>query len=225
MNSEVLYRDRRDAGRALVEQLQGMAFESPVVVALPRGGVPVAYEVAKGLDAPLDLGLVRKLGAPGEPELGIGALGEDGVPLLDDAAIRTLCVTDAELNAVIDSERAELERRRVRYRREQPLIDVRGRDVIVVDDGIATGVTATAAVRVLRARGAGRIIVAVPVCSPAVGEALASRVDIFVCLTSPRHFASVGASYADFSQTSDEEVLALLRARRREFGAAHAEAS
>jgi putative phosphoribosyl transferase len=221
----ILYRDRRHAGRALATRLKGLAFESPVVVALPRGGVPVGYEVAKELGAPLDIGLVRKLGAPGAPEFAIGALGEDGTVVLDPGAVRAFGMSRADLEALIASQRAELERRRERYRREQPLIDVAGRDVILVDDGIATGATATVAARVLRARGASRVIVAVPVSSPGAGEALASQVDVFVSLASPPHFDSVGAWYADFSQTSDQEVVDLLGASRRELGAAIAHAA
>ena len=186
-----------------------------MVVALPRGGVPVGYEVATTLGAPLDIGLVRKLGAPGQPELGIGALGEAGVAVVDPGAVRALGVTRAELESVIACERAELERRRARYRRELAVVDVAGRDVILVDDGLATGVTAAAAARVLRARGAGRVIVAVPVSPPGVGEALSSHFDGFVSLATPARFRGVGAWYEDFAQTSDEEVVALLRASRR----------
>jgi putative phosphoribosyl transferase len=218
MSGAALYRDRRHAGRALGARLSELAFESPVVVALPRGGVPVGYEVAAALGAPLDIGLVRKLGAPGQPELGIGALGEGGVVVVDPGAVRALGVTRAELEAVIARERAELERRRGRYRRELPVVEVAGRDVILVDDGLATGVTAAAAARVLRARGAGRVIVAVPVSPPGVGEALGSHFDAFLSLATPARFGGVGAWYQDFGQTFDDEVVALLRASRRELG-------
>lgn len=211
-----LYRDRRHAGRFLAERLKELAIESPVVVALPRGGVPVGYEVARALGAPLDIGLVRKVGAPGQPELGIGALGEGGTVVLDRGAVRALGVTRAQLEAVIARERAELERRRERYRPDFPPIDVAGRDVILVDDGMATGVTAAAASRVLRARGAARVIVAVPVSPPGVGEALESHFDAFVSLASPERFGGVGAWYADFSQTSDRKLVELLQASRRE---------
>jgi putative phosphoribosyl transferase len=212
MNGRLLYRDRRDAGRALASRLKEIDFESPVVVALPRGGVPVAYEVANELGAPLDIALVRKLGAPDQPELGIGALGEEGTVVIDAGAVRALGVSSRELESAIARERAELERRRARYAPDRDPIDVEGRDVILVDDGIATGVTAAAAARVLKARGAARVIAAVPVSPPGVGEALASYFDAFVSLASPFDFGGVGAWYADFEQTTDDEVVELLRA-------------
>jgi putative phosphoribosyl transferase len=212
MNGRPLYRDRRDAGRALAARLKEIDFESPVVVALPRGGVPVAYEVATELGAPLDIALVRKLGAPDQPELGIGALGEEGTVVVDAGTVRALGVSSAELESAIARERAELERRRARYAPDGDPIDVAGRDVILVDDGIATGVTAAVAARVLKARGAARVIAAVPVSPPGVGEALASYFDAFVSLASPVDFGGVGAWYADFAQTSDDEVVELLRA-------------
>jgi predicted phosphoribosyltransferase/dienelactone hydrolase len=210
------FRDRREAGRALAARLGELSFESPVVVALPRGGVPVGYEVARALGAPLDVGLVRKLGAPTQPELGIGAIGEDGTVILDAGAVRALGVTQSELRDVVDREREELERRRRRYRRARPIVDVTGRDVILVDDGIATGVTAVAAARVLRARGAARVIAAVPVSPSGAGAALGSSFDGFVCLATPERFGSVGSWYRDFAQTSDDEVVRLLAATPHE---------
>lgn len=215
MDSGFHFRDRHDAGRALAERLKGLAIASPLVVALPRGGVPVGYEVARALDAPLDIGLVRKLGAPGRPELGIGALGEGGTVVLEQEAIHALRVTPSELQALIASEQAELERRRRLYRADRPALDVIGRTVILVDDGMATGVTAVAAARVLRARGAARIVAAVPVCPAHLGDELASHFDEIVCLRSPRPFPGVGAGYEDFSPTQDGEVIELLRAGRK----------
>jgi putative phosphoribosyl transferase len=222
VGNEIVFPDRRHAGELLGERLKEMELEAPVVVALPRGGVPVGYEVARALGAPLDIGLVRKLGAPGRPELGIGALGESGVVVLDRGALRALGVTRAELEDVVARERAELERRRERYRREHPPLDLAGRDVILVDDGMATGVTAAAAARVLRARGAARILAAVPVSPPGTGEALGSYFDAFISLSTPARFGGVGRWYADFAQTSDREVVELLRASRGEVSEAPA---
>jgi predicted phosphoribosyltransferase/dienelactone hydrolase len=209
------FTDRRQAGRALAARLAEEPLASPVVVALPRGGVPVGFEVARGLEAPLDIGLVRKLGAPRQPEFGIGAIGEDGTVVIDPGAIRALGIGRAELDQVIAREQAELERRRARYRRDHPMVDVSARDVILVDDGIATGVTAAAAARVLRARGAARVIVAVPICPAGAQDALGAHFDGFVSLASPASFGSVGAWYRDFRQTSDEEVVRLLAESRR----------
>ena len=210
------FRDRREAGRALARELARFTPEHPVVVALPRGGVPVGYEVARALDAPLDIGLVRKLGAPMQPELGIGALGEGGMAIIDTDTVRRLSISRDEIDAVVAREQGELERRQGTYRPNHPPVDVDGRMVLLVDDGLATGVTAVAAARVLRARGAGAVILAVPVCPGGVAERLRSEFDGFVCLSSPRPFLGVGAAYEDFAQTSDREVVELLaRARRR----------
>ncbi len=222
MYGRFTFRDRREAGRILAGRLRALSIEEPVVVGLPRGGVPVAYEVARALGAPLDIGLVRKLGAPGQPELGIGALGEDGTTILDADTISALAVTEEQIEAVVARERAELERRRRLYRGGLPPVEVAGRTVVLVDDGLATGVTATAATGVMRARGAGRTIVAVPVCPAGIERRLRGRIDELVSLEQPRRFGGVGAWYADFSQTSDREVVALLRAGRSEQAAAEA---
>lgn len=214
MNGRFLFRDRREAGRALADRLKGLTIERPVVVGLPRGGVPVAYEVARTLGAPLDIGLVRKLGAPGQPELGIGALGEDGTVILDRDTIGALAVTRERIVAIVEREREEIERQRRLYRGDLPPVDVAGRTVVLVDDGLATGVTAVAAASVMRARGAADVIVAVPVCPPGAQERLGGAVGALVCLEQPLRFGGVGAWYADFSQTSDREVVALLHAAR-----------
>jgi len=191
-----------------------MAIESPVVVGLPRGGVPVAYEVARALGAPLDVALVRKLGAPGQPELGIGALGEDGTVILDSDTISALAVTQDQIEAIVRRERAELERRRRLYRGNTPPVEVKGRTVVLVDDGLATGVTAVAAARMLGDRGAARVVLAVPVCPVGAQRRLGDYFDELVCLEQPARFGGVGAWYADFSQTPDREVITLLRAGR-----------
>jgi predicted phosphoribosyltransferase len=208
------FHDRRDAGRRLGRALRGLADRDPVIVALPRGGVPVGYEVARELGAPLDIGLVRKLGAPLQPELGIGALGEGGEAIVDRDAIEALGISSAELERVIASETRELERRHRLYRRGHPALDVGGRVVILVDDGLATGVSAIAAARALRARGAREVILAVPVCPSGAGERVGRDLDELVCLRSPQHFCGVGGAYDDFSQTGDEEVLELLARAR-----------
>jgi putative phosphoribosyl transferase len=195
----------------LAERLRELEIDAPVVVALPRGGVPVAYEVAQALDAPLDIALVRKLGAPGQPELGIGAVGEDGTVIVDGETVAALGVGRAEIEAVVDRESVELERRRRLYRGDLPPVDVAGRTAIVVDDGIATGVTAVAAVRGLRERGAARVIAAVPVCPASAIDRLRDQLGELLCLQCPPHFGGVGAWYDDFSQTSDDEVVELLR--------------
>ncbi|MGZ8481830.1 MAG: phosphoribosyltransferase family protein, partial [Candidatus Limnocylindria bacterium] len=209
------YRDRADAGRELGARLRDLAGERPVVVGLPRGGVPVAYEVAVALEAPLDIVLVRKLGAPMHPELGMGAIGEEGVRVLNDDVVRTLGISREEIEQVAARERAELERRLAAYRGDRPPVPVAGRTVILVDDGIATGFTAKAAALLLRKRGAQRIVLAVPAGPPeAAARFSAAEVDEFVCLHAPEWFFSVGGCYEHFGQTSDEEVRALLERRQ-----------
>jgi len=208
------FHDRRDAGRILAGRLAGMGIDDPVVVALPRGGVPVGYEVARVLGAPLDIALVRKIGAPGQPELGIGALGEDGTVILDSETIAALAVTRGQIERLVERESAELERRRRLYRGDLPPLDIAGRTVVLVDDGLATGVSATAAADVLRARGVARLIAAVPVCPLGARRRLAGRLGEIVAIEQPPRFGGVGAWYEDFAQTSDREVVALLRGSR-----------
>jgi predicted phosphoribosyltransferase/alpha-beta hydrolase superfamily lysophospholipase len=206
----MVFSDRREAGQQLAPLLQRFADERPIVVALPRGGVPVAVEVARALDAPLDLLTVRKLGAPLDPEFAIGAIAEDGTTVVNMAVARHVGVTEAELQRIMDRELHELRRRMERFRDGLPLLDVRGRTIIVVDDGLATGLTDLAAVRALRGRGAARIVVAAPVGSREAAATLAAEADEVVCVSIPRALLGVGRWYDDFSPVSDDEVLALL---------------
>jgi putative phosphoribosyl transferase len=206
------FADRREAGRRLAVQLQPLAGESPVVVALPRGGVPVAYEIARALGAPLEILAVRKLGAPGNPEFGVGAIAEDGTAVLDTVAARHVGMTQELLDATVAREVDELVRRVEAYRDGRPALDVRGRTVIVVDDGVATGMTDLAAVRALRKRGAERVVLAVPVGARESLARLAAEADEVVCHTIPRELLGVGHWYRDFSPVGDAEVVALLAA-------------
>jgi predicted phosphoribosyltransferase len=208
----VVFQDRRHAGRELAALLLGLAHERPIVLGLPRGGVPVAVEVALALDAPLDVLTVRKLGAPRNPELAVGAVAEDGTAVLNTASARGVGMTQAQLDGVIERETRELHRRTERFRDGWDPLEVQGRTVIVVDDGLATGLSDLAAVRALRRRGAARIVVAVPVGSPQAVAMLGEEADEVVCHTTPPELLGVGAWYEDFRPVSDEEVLALLAA-------------
>ena len=213
-----LFQDRADAGRRLAVRLEGLAFEGPIVAGLPRGGVPVAYEVARALDAPLDVVIVRKLGVPIQPELAMGALGEENARVLNDELIHSLDIGPEQLETIVERERSEIKRRQQLYRQGAPPLPVSGRTVILVDDGIATGSTATTAARVLRARGAGRVVLAVPVGPPKVEERFAAEVDECVCLEQPDGFFAVGAYYEQFGQTTDDEVVELLRRAHKDAG-------
>jgi putative phosphoribosyl transferase len=212
----MVFLDRRDAGRQLAAKLTDSAREQPVVVALPRGGVPVAFEVARALRAPLDVLAVRKLGAPANPEFGVGAIAEDGTVVLDPDSARRVGMTEDLFEATVRREIAELRRRVERYRAGRRPLDVRGRTVIVVDDGLATGLTDLAAVRTLRKRGAGRIVVAVPVGARESIARVGEEADEIVCHTIPPELVGVGHFYEDFSPVSDAEVVALLAAAARE---------
>ncbi|MGQ0433711.1 MAG: phosphoribosyltransferase family protein [Microthrixaceae bacterium] len=204
------FADRVDAGRRLADRL-GSRPGDLVVLALPRGGVPVAAEVARALDAPLDVILVRKLGVPAQPELAMGAIGEGGIQIANEDVIRLGRVTSEQWTAIVEREGAELARRAQRFRGDRPRVPVVGRTAVLVDDGIATGATAMAACRVARALGAARIVLAVPVASRSAVEALRPAVDEIVCLETPIEFRAVGQWYHDFSQTTDDEVVAILR--------------
>jgi putative phosphoribosyl transferase len=182
-----------------------------VVLALPRGGVPVAFEVAEALDAPLDVFVVRKLGMPGHPEFAIGAIASGGVRVLSDELVRWYQIPDSAIEAVTQTELTELERREREYRDGRPLTQLRDRTAILVDDGLATGSTMRAAVQAVRAHEPARVIVAVPVGAPETCEQFADVADKTVCARTPEPFAAVGLWYRDFSQTSDEEVRDLLQ--------------
>ncbi len=211
----VPFRDRADAGRKLAKELAGRVDRETIVVALPRGGVVVGYHVARALGLPLDIMLVRKLGAPFNPELGVGAIAEGGVRILDDAAIEILALAPSQVEAIEARERVELERRSRTFRGEEPPLRLARKTVVLVDDGVATGGTARAATEALRRRGVARIILAVPVGPPDTLEALKAETDEVVCLLSPPDFTAVGEWYDRFPQTSDEEVVGLLRDARR----------
>jgi len=205
------FRDRREAGRLLAAKLSGYANRPDVVVlALPRGGVPVAAEVARALGAPLDVFVVRKLGVPGHEEFAFGAIATGGVRVLNEDVVRALQIPDRVIDAVAAREQEELARRERVYRGDRPPLDVRGRTVILVDDGLATGATMHAAIRALRQQQPARIVVAVPTASPETCDELKRVVDEVVCATTPDPFYAVGLWYEDFSQTTDEEVRELL---------------
>ena len=207
-----LFRDRRDAGQRLAARLSHLRGEHPIVVGLPRGGVPVAFEVARALDAPLDVIVVRKLGVPFQPELGMGAIGEDGVRVLNDDVVRLARVEPEDIAAVEARERSEVERRAALYRGGRPMIPLAGRTVIVVDDGIATGGTARAALEVARAHGASRVVLAVPVAPSDCVREMTKLADEVVVVETPSPFVAVGQWYAQFTQTPDGEVIRLLDA-------------
>jgi putative phosphoribosyl transferase len=205
------YRDRRDAGRQLADRLANFAGRADVLVlGLARGGVPVAFEVAHALGAPLDVLIVRKLGMPGQPELAIGAIASGGVRVLNERIVCRIPDAFMVIQEVAAAEERELERREVEYRGHRPPADVREQSVILVDDGLATGASMEAAVLALRQRRAARVIVAVPVGSPEACARLAQEADELICLNTPAEFDAVGQVYDDFSQTTDDEVRALL---------------
>ncbi len=206
------FRDRTEAGRLLAQKLREYANRDDVVMlALPRGGVPVAYEVANTLNVPLDIFLVRKLGLPGNEELAMGAIASGGVRVLNEEVVRALNIPDEIVDEVAEKEERELERREREYRGGRPPVDVRGRTAILIDDGLATGSSMRAAALALRINQPAQIVVAVPVGAPSTCAEFESEVDKVVCAVTPEPFWGVGQWYRDFSQTSDEEVRDLLR--------------
>jgi putative phosphoribosyl transferase len=213
----MMFKDRTDAGRKLVPRLLQFKDEHPVVLALPRGGVPVAYEIALALDAPLDIIVVRKLGAPNQPELGIGAVvdGDHYQSVLNEDVMRLLAVSEDYLNHEVELQLREIRRRQQLYRRGHPPEEIRGRTAIVVDDGIATGGSMRAALRGTRRAGPQRLVLAVPVAPPETIESLQTEADVVICLSTPALFHAVGQFYHNFSQTMDEEVIRLLDAARQ----------
>ena len=213
-NRSVPFVDRRDAGRALGAALAFLGLVRPVVLGLARGGVVVAAEVARALDAPLDVLLVRKLGYPLQPELAMGAVGEGGVRVMNEALVARLDVPDTVIDQVAADETAELVRRLHAYRGGGSALDVSGRNVVVVDDGLATGATARAGVAVVRSLGAASVVLAVPVASPPALAQLSDEAEGVVCLDVSEHFVGISQRYLDFSQVSDDEVRAVLAETR-----------
>jgi putative phosphoribosyl transferase len=213
-----VFRDRTDAGRRLAGLVSDLRHAGVVVLGLPRGGVPVAAEVAQALGAPLDVVVAHKLGAPFQPELAMGAVGEEGVLVVDHRIVRACHVTDRELAAAEAAEEREVARRATRFRAGKGPLPLAGRTAVVVDDGVATGATARAACLVARARGAARVELVVPVCAPDAAESLREVCDAVRSLVVPHHLRSVGEWYEDFPQTTDEQVLDVLRQSRSAAG-------
>jgi predicted phosphoribosyltransferase len=206
-----LFSDRHDAGRRLAGQLGRFVDRSDaIVLSLPRGGVPVGYEVAKAIHAPLDVFLVRKLGTPGHEELAMGALASGGLRVMNRRVVEGLGISDAVIAAVVEREKRELARRETAYRRGRPPLEMSGRIVILVDDGLATGATMMAAADAVRQRGPEEVVVAVPVASQEAAAGLIGHADEVICLWTPHLFEAVGQFYLDFAQTTDEEVRELL---------------
>jgi putative phosphoribosyl transferase len=209
------FSDRRAAGRLLAQELERYAQEAPIVIALPRGGLPVGFEVASALRAPLDVWVVRKLGVPSDPELGMGAVAEGGSVYLSPDVVRQSGVSDAQLEELIEAKRREVEARVRLFRGRRARPNLRGRTVILVDDGIATGGTVAAALGAMRREGARKIVLAVPVAAADSLERLAESVDDVVCLAAPNEMGAVGDWYRVFHQVDDDEALALLERARR----------
>jgi len=211
-----LFSDRKEAGEILAEKLEKLRLENPVVLAIPRGGVVVGYEVARKLKAPLDVIVPRKLGAPGNPELAIGAVAEDGTIILDSSLIDYLEVDEEYIKKEKERQVKEIKRRLNVYRGRFSRLEIERRDVVIVDDGIATGATIRAAIASVRKRKPASLTLAVPVAPPSTIEKLREEVDRIVCVSTPEPFFAIGRFYKDFRQTTDEEVIRLLEKNRRE---------
>ena len=207
----MVYKDRQDAGRKLAESLTKYIDEEPVIIALPRGGVVIGYEVAKKLHAPLDIIVARKIGAPFQPELGVGAIAQNGIRIINSETIRLLGVTEPQIEQIIKWETSEMDRRISLYRKGLPSLNLHGKTVIVVDDGLATGISTRAAVRSVKQMHPKKIILAVPVCPHDSAEKFRQEVDDFFCLNEPADFYAVGSHYADFKQVTDEEVIDIMQ--------------
>lgn len=210
IDDDRVFADRHEAGRELARLLTGLDAADAIVLALPRGGVPVGYEIARALHAPLDVFLVRKLGTPGHQELAMGAIASGGIRVLNDEVVQALGVRPDQIEAVARREQVELERRDASYRRGRPFPPLANRTVILVDDGLATGTTMKAAVQAVKQQAPARVLVAVPVGAPDTCRALGVIADRVICARMPLSFSAVGQWYQDFAQTTDEEVIALL---------------
>lgn len=209
-----MFSDRQDAGRQLAQKLASYQKEKPLVLALPRGGIVIGFEVAKKLQATLDVIVVRKIGAPAQPELGVGAAAEGGVRVFDERTIETIGIKKGELKEVVAREEKELRRRANLYRKGKSLPDLKNKTVILVDDGVATGVTARAAIEAVRRMQPKKLVFATPVVAHETSRELEGKVDEFVCLQTPFEFAAVGVWYQNFAQVSDEEVVEILKKAR-----------
>ena len=216
MLGRALFDDRRDAGRQLAARLDAYGDGRTVVIGLPRGGVEVAYEIAEALEAPLDVIVALKIGAPAQPELGIGAVAPGGITLLDERLVDELGLSDEAVERASTETREEMQRRIREYRGGEEMPDLRGRTAIIVDDGLATGVTARAAIRAARNAGARGVVLAVPVCAAQTAFEMKAEVDELVCIESPERFVAVGIWYRRFGQTTDAQVIELLEEARDE---------
>jgi putative phosphoribosyl transferase len=210
-----LFADRVDAGRRLASALKDLVGKYAIILAIPRGGVVVGYEIAKTLDLPLDVIIPRKIGAPGNPELAIGAMTEDGTVLLDDRLVERLQVSEGYIEKESETQKLEIQRRLKLYRGDIPYPSLKNRDVILVDDGIATGSTMKAALASVRKRGAKTVVIAIPVGPPSTIRELEKEADRVVCLHTPESFYAIGQFYENFTQTQDEEVTRLLKLSKK----------